>query len=248
MAHVGAQQAAYTILEIDKGELQPKWLKEQFGRRQIQRIKTHIRFGDYWYTANAQFKDLKDFTAELAKSNGLELSPEKAWAWLAQGGFIDEDLTVGAGGFNLLSIRSSNDFLAELKTDSPLEENNVLTLDLRGATWQDGAAYSAGRVVKSPCYKREGKVLPLQGHFGVLVQLLQRESSLPNIVRMMEAMAKQHAGDPTAMNFLSMLPEALEGMIRDGWIRATYNANLPLAQLFQQGTGFRLNTDTNLGS
>jgi len=248
MAQVGAQQLAYTILEIDQETLDEKWLKQQFSRRQIQRIKTHIRFGDYWYTANAQFKDLKEFTAELAKSNGLEMTPEKAWAWLAQGGFIDEDLTVGAGGFNLLSIRSSRDFLTELATDSPLEENNVLTLDLKGATWQDGAAYWQGRVVKSPCYTREGKVLPLQGHFGVLVQLLQRESSLPNIVRMMEQMAVQHAGDPTAMTFLSMLPEALEGMIRDGWIRASYNPKLPLAQLFQQGTGFRLNKDTNLAS
>src|SRR6202044_1119509 len=109
MAHIGAQQAAYTILELDRKTLNPNWLKEQFGRRQKRRISTHISFADYWYAANAQFKDLKEFTAELAKANGLDLFPENAWRWLAQGGFIDEDLTVGAGGFNLLSIRSSTD-------------------------------------------------------------------------------------------------------------------------------------------
>jgi len=248
MAQLGAQQAAYTILECDRQTLDPGWLKEQFGKRQARRISTHISFADYWYTTNAQFKDLKEFTAELARANGLELSPDKAWRWLAQGGFIDEDLTVGAGGFNLLSIRSSAEFLTDLATDSPLEEKNVLVLDLAGATWQDGAAYAEGRVVKAPCYVREGKVLPLRGHFGVLVQLLQRESRLPQIVEMISQMAKQRSGDPAAMTFLSMLPEALEGMIRDGWIQASYDPKLPRARLVQQGTGFHLNRDMPQGA
>jgi flavin-dependent dehydrogenase len=244
MAHIGAQQAAYTILEIDRGKIDPVWLKEQFSRRQKRRIATHISFADYWYVANAQFKELKEFTAELAKANGLDLSPDKAWSWLAQGGFIDEDLTVGAGGFNLLSIRSSSDFLTDLTVDSPLEKYNVLRLNLAGATWQDGAAYSVGQVTKAPCYVRDGKMLPLRGHFGVLVQLLQRETRLPNIVEMMAHMAKQHAGDPTAVTFLGMLPEAMEGMIRDGWITASYDPKLPTASLTQQGAGFHLNRDT----
>jgi len=244
MAQIGAQQAAYTILEIDRQATDAAWLKEQFSQRQIRRIKTHISFGDYWYSANAQFKELKEFTAELAKSNGLDLSPDKAWQWLAQGGFIDEDLTVGAGGFNLLSIRSSTDFLTDLATDSPLEEKNVLTLDLSGATWQEGAIYSDGRVVKAPRYVRDGKVLPLWGHFGVMVRLFQQESRLPQIIEMMAHMARANASDPTSMTFLAMMPEAMEGMIRDGWLRATYDPKLPLAQLKQAGTGFHLNKDT----
>jgi len=244
MAQIGAQQAAYTILELDRKTLEPDWLKEEFGKRQKRRISTHISFADYWYVANAQFSDLKVFTAELAKANGLDLTPDKAWRWLAQGGFIDEDLTVGAGGFNLLSIRSSTDFLTDLATDSPLEENNVLKLDLAGATWQDGASYSEGRVSKSPCYVRDGKVLPLRGHFGILVQLLQRETSLPKIVEAMDHMAKARAADPVAMTFLSMLPEAMEGMIRDGWITASYDPKQPRAMLTNSGAGFHLNRDT----
>ncbi|HWD37449.1 MAG TPA: NAD(P)/FAD-dependent oxidoreductase [Fimbriimonas sp.] len=245
MAHIGAQQAAYTILEIDRKTVDPSWLKEQFSRRQKRRISTHISFADYWYVANAQFKDLKEFTAELARDNGLELTPEKAWRWLAQGGFIDEDLTVGAGGFNLLSIRSSTDFLTSLATDSPLEEKNVLKLDLEGAIAQDGAAYQEGRVLKVPCYVRGSKVLPLRAHFGVLFQLLQRESRLPQIVDQMNQMAKQFANDPVAMTFLGMLPEAMEGMIRDGWIKASFDPRLPRARLGQSGAGFQLNRDTN---
>ncbi len=245
MAHIGAQQAAYTILEMDRKTHQADWLIEQFSRRQKRRISTHISFADYWYTTNAQFKDLKEFTAELARVNGLDLSPDKAWRWLAQGGFIDEDLTVGAGGFNLLSIRSSSEFLTELSTDSPLEEMNVLSLNLEGATLTDCAGYAEGKVSRFPSYVRDGKTLPMRGHFGVLVQLLQSESRLPKIVEFMAQMAKDRAHDPVAMTFLSMLPEAMEGMIRDGWIRASYDPKLARAKLVQHGTGFRLNRDTD---
>ncbi len=244
MAQVGARQAAYTILELDRETLEPAWLKEQFSKRQIRRIKTHISFADYWYTANAQFTDLKDFTAELAKANGLDLSPDNAWRWLAQGGFIDEDLTVGAGGWNLISIRTSSGFLTELATDSPLEDNNILTLDIDGATWQDGAAYGNGQVIKSPCYVRDGKTLPLRGQFGILVDLLQKEKRLPKIIEMMAHMAKERADEPAAMSFLSKLPEAIEGMVRDGWVKVTYDPSLPLAKLMVHGTGFRPNKDT----
>jgi hypothetical protein len=238
------QQAAFTILEIDRGSVEPNWLREQFSRRQIRRIQTHIKFGDYWYTANAQFKDLKEFTSQLARDNGLDLSPENAWRWLAQGGFIDEDLTVGAGGFNLVSIRSSSAFLTDLAADSPLEETNILRLDLAGAVREETAAYGEGRVVRSAAYLRNGKVLPLRGQFGILVQILQKESRLPAIVDMVDQMAKQRASDPAAMMFLSMLPEALEGMIRDGWVKATYDPRLPRAALRSASTGFRLNKDT----
>ncbi len=75
MSHLGAKQLAYTILDLAKGQHDAGWLKEQFSLRQAQRIRTHIRFADYWYTANAQFTDLKGFTAKLAQDVGLDLSP-----------------------------------------------------------------------------------------------------------------------------------------------------------------------------
>jgi len=244
MAQIGAQQAAYTILEIEKGKLDPVWLKKMFEERQVRRIKTHISFGEYWYTANAQFKDLKEFTAELAKTNGIELEPDKAWAWLAQGGFIDEDLTVGVGGFSLVGVRSSTEFLIDLESGSPLEENNILKLDLAGATWRDAAIYVPGGVKKGGSYIRDGKILPVNGHFEILVNFLQIEGRLPVIVQQMAAMAETQGNDPEVMTFLSMLPEALEGMIRDGWIKASYDESLPLARLVSDRTGFHLNTDT----
>jgi len=86
--------------------------------------------------------------------------------------------------------------------------------------------------------------LPLWGHFGVLVKLFQQESRLPQIIEMMSHMSREQAGNQTVTTFLSMLPEAMEGMIRDGWLQATYDPKLPLAQIKQGGTGFHLNKDT----
>jgi hypothetical protein len=246
MAHIGAQQLAYTILESDRGELSSDWLKEQYGKRQVRRIRTHISFADYWYTANAQFSELQEFTAALAKANGLSLTPAGAWRWLAQGGFIHEDLTIGVGGFNLLSLRSSSEFLADLEMGSPLEENNVLTLDLAGAAQEEGAFYHQGRVQKVISFVRDGRVLPLWGQFGIAVQVLQRENRLPQIMQLTEQLARAQKVNP--MRFLTALQQAIDAMVRDGWIKASYDPRLPLAGFVHDGTGFRLNTDTGPSS
>jgi hypothetical protein len=243
MAHVAGQQVAYTINEIEQGG-DAGWLKEQFSLRQRQRIHTHIRFGDYWYTANAQFGDLKEFTSELARSSGLELTPDKAWQWIGQGGFIDEDLVVGIGGFGLASIKSSGDYLADLNWDSPLERYNVFRLNLKGATQKDRASYMEGRVRKTPCFVRDGRVLPVFGTFEVLVKVLEVEWRLPHIVQMLGRMAEQHAKDPYFLkNILVPVAPSLEAMVSDGWVRASYDPKLPLAKLDGGFAGFHSNKD-----
>jgi len=243
MAHIAGQQVAYTINEIEHGG-NTKWLKEQFGLRQRHRINTHIRFGDYWYTANAQLKELKEFTTELAQSSGLEMTPDKAWDWIARGGFIDEDLSVGIGGFGIASLKESRYYLADLNFDSPLEKYNVFKLDLKGATMKDRASYIAGRVGKTKCYVRDGKVLPVRGAFEVLVRILERESQLQSIVAMLNYFVEQNAADPEfAKNILPQMAPALEAMVNDGWIEASYDRRQPLAQLSSGFAGFHANQD-----
>lgn len=244
MAHIAGQQVAYTINEIEHGG-NAKWLKEQFHSRQKQRINTHIRFGDYWYTSNAQFRDLQEFTAELAQSSGLELTPEKAWVWIAQGGFIDEELGIGIGGYGLASIKESHHFLADLAYDSPLEKYNVFTLDLKGATVKDRASYLEGRVSKTKCFTRDGKVLPMRGAFEVLVKILERESRLKSIVAMLDQLSKEYAEDKGFQrNILSQVTTALEAMVDDGWIKASYDPHHALARVHSGFVGFHQNQDT----
>jgi flavin-dependent dehydrogenase len=243
MAHISGRQAAYTILELDRREHDPEWLKDQFQKRQKQRIETHIRFGDYWYTANQQLKELKEFTAQLARDTGLEMSPDKAWNWIASGGFINEDLNIGAGGFSLAAIRDSGDFLAEVAFESPLEKNNVLTLDLAGASWREFGVYAGGRVRKAPCYFRADRVLPITGEVELLLNILQRESKLSQIVDALTSIAKNNPKNPALSQIVWNAMPALEAMIHDGWVKATRDPRFPLGKIVGRGTGFRWNQD-----
>ena len=239
MAHLSARQLAYTILELERGEFDGNWLKEEFSHRQTQRIQTHIRFADYWYTANEQFRELKQFTTRLAEDMGLELSPENAWDWIARGGFIDEDLNIGSGGWSLAGWRASSGFLGDLAFDSPLDQNNVIKLNLRGATRKEGCAYESGRVRKFPCYEREGKVLPIRGELEILVNILQRESRMVAVFQIFENYVQQKQGS----RLLAYAALAIEAMIRDGWLIASYDDRLPSGRMVESYAGFRWNSD-----
>ena len=247
MAHCAGREVAFTILELERGMLDAKWLKEHYNHRQSQRVWSHIRFADFWYTANAQFTDIKDCVQGIAKDVGLDLSPENAWRWLAQGGFIDEDLSVGVGGFSFFLVKGMGSFLADLPTESPLEQFNVFKLDLSGATYRAGAQYRAGHVVESQCYMREGKTLPVDGKFELIVNVLQRETSLDRIAESIKEAVMRC--DPASRDrvFTATL-EAFEAMIADGWVQTSIDPTRPRFKLHRQDRAVRLHKDTLHGA
>ena len=227
MAHMAGREVAFTIMELDRGKMSADWLKAEFGRRQSARVVTHIRFADYWYTANTQFKDLKEFTSELAKNAGLDLDPALAWAWIGQGGFIDEDAASGTGGFSLALVKGLGDFLSELESGSPLEDNNVFELDLRGASWRDRAGYRFGGVEKDACYIRGNRTLPVVGSIQFVVNLLQLEKTSTGILRRTREAVARSPNDAALMNLVRGFPQVLEAMILDGWVKASHDPAHP---------------------
>ena len=240
MAQVSARQLAYTLAELDRGEHDGRWLREQFEAGQRERILTHIRFGDYWYTANAQFTDLQEFTVQLAKDAGLDLSPQKAWQWISQGGFITHDLRIGAGGFSIAAVLKSGEFLSDLDVQLSIERNNVLRLNLEGATRKDVAVYHEGRVHKESSYVRGERILPLYSQIGMLVDLLRKESRYPVLMRNLQELARKV---PFVAQALPGVPEHIEAMISDGWIDASYDPRLPLAPRNKESRSIRANRD-----
>lgn len=238
LAQSGAREAAYTIHELDRGKHKADWLKEQYQTRQLQRIGNHIRFADYWYTANSQFKDLKDFTQTIASDNGFEMTPEESWRWLAQGGFISETVNVGQGGYALDQMKAGHEIMMGEKPTSILATTNVFKLDLSGAQWQERAVYHEGRITKMPGYVRNGRPLPLTGSIQVLVDMLQLTSKLPELLQMMDKLAQHHSSDRDFMqNVVLAIPMTLEALISDGWVQASYDPNLPLVPPPDRGTG-----------
>jgi flavin-dependent dehydrogenase len=244
IAHMGAREAAYTILELDRGKIDSKWLKHEFERRQLQNIDTHIRFGDYWYSANEQFTELKEFTKKLAADSGLDLTPEASWKWLAQGGFISDRGNIGYGGFGLAQVHAIHEIMTD-STESVLAQNNVYKLNLAGATWRDLAQYEEGKVLRFGAYERSGKVLPLFGVTQMLVDHLQVSPKLADLLDRMNKLGMENKNDLAFIKrFILAVPEALEAMIIDGWVEPSYDPAAPLVTPPPMNSGIRWNTDS----
>lgn len=239
-----AKEAAFTILEGDRSEISRDWLSKEYERVQSQRVRNHIRFADYWYSANSQFADLKDFTAQIASENGLELSPEKAWAWLAQGGFIDDETNFGVAGFALEQLKDLGAFLTDVGAEDAIHRNNVFRLDLDGAEPASFGIYSHGRVFRQSGYRRGEKTLPVAGAIELVVNVLRQASTGPQIGSALNSVQALRGGDQAYMRqIFSRFNAALEAMIAEGWVRAEYDPRLPLLRGGRIFTGIALNAD-----
>ena len=226
IAHFGAREAAFSILEADRGE-DAAWLRRVYDERQTARLSSHIRFADYWYSANAQFKDLQGYTARIAAEAGLNLAPEKAWAWLAQGGFIDDEGAVGVGSFALPLIKDLGGVLGGIEVQSPIYSNNVFRLNLDGATLYDRPLHQGGRVRRGGVWGRAGKALPNDHPFEFWIEALRQEPDIHMLKERFKAFLLR-VEDPQrrASLYVEMLP-ALDAMIHDGWVRASLDPSQP---------------------
>jgi flavin-dependent dehydrogenase len=233
ITHAAARELAYTINEIEEGTLDTEWLKSEFSSRQLSRVRNHIRFADYWYSANSQLSELKEYTAEIARSQGLSLDPEQAWRWLALGGFIDEDLNAGTGSFSIDFMKSMGEFLSELKYDSPLSTCNFFQLNTEGAVQRDRARYESGRVYRSKTLRRGDRVFPIDGVYGLLHDNLKANSALPEIVkRLLRDVDHLRESNPFMRSTIILQSiRALEALVFDGWVLAKKDPKIPMVDL-----------------
>ena len=217
MAMVGALECALTILELDRAEHAPEWLKTHFEKRQIQRVQQHIQFANFWYSANAHFSDLVEYTAEIAKEAGLNMDAKTAWQWLGTGGFVSLE-TAGAGlaGHSLEQIANLQIMMFAEESDWLITKSNVFDLDLKDAILEKIPVYSKGKIREGQVYRRDGKDLPISGGFRVALEILQKERRLSGVIAQLRAFSAK-LGPFIALGGL----EAIETMMREGWVKGS---------------------------
>jgi len=229
LAQIGSRRVAYSILEIEQGSQDPDWLKSQFNRIQRRNTLNHIRFADYWYSANEQFTDLKEYCTEIAKGAGLTLDADEAFQWLGTGGFADElNGLPFSGTYTLTAIKAFTSRFGNKDTSWKVYDNNVFELNLEDAALDAVALYEQGRVRRLECLRKGEQVWPLNGVYKCIYRAFQsRETEIQLLAeRFIFELTKEKI--PVSTDMARICLESLEALVTEGWVKASYDPNLPL--------------------
>jgi flavin-dependent dehydrogenase len=234
LAHTSARHVAYTILELERGEHDARWLRELYDERNRNEINRHIRFAQFWYSANGCFTDLQEHCAHIADEAGLKLSPAKAWQWLSQGGFASETGGIAtAGSFDLGSARRVVELFdsRQRTTRFAADGYNVFKLNLEGAESSRVGVLRDGRIHPVECYIREKRRLPLLGLFRAVVDVLYQTSDGKEIFEKIRQIVQRSGRSDQRMQLMSQYLQAFDSMIQDGWILRKVNRKRPVLRV-----------------
>lgn len=219
LAHGTAREVAYSILEIERGEIDADWIKNQYDEKGRRNINQHIRFAEYWYAANGRFTDLQAYCKDIAKDAGLNLNPAQAWRWLAQGGFTNQNIEqAGFGAFDVGSSKQLVERFSGKKTKFSISKLNEFTLNLANAQEIHQGELKDGHIKRVKCYKRGESILPMAGAWKVVTDVLRQESDLEKIYQLLNsAVARTSVSGAQGINtFIYM--QVLEVMVNEGWV------------------------------
>lgn len=228
LAHMSGRRVAYSILEMESGESDPAWVKEEYQRVQRKNISNHIRFADYWYSVNAKFTDLTEYCSEIAKGAGLTLDADAAFRWLGTGGFADEISGLPfAGTYRLSAIKQFTGRFGGKEGTWSFAKNNVFELDTEGASEETVGIYEKGRVLQVPCLVRDGKTLPIHLLYGLVYKALKKEKEIQFLCErfIYEAERAKVEFNETMAHFCL---ETLEALVIEGWVKASFDPKVAM--------------------
>ena len=106
-------------------------------------------------------------------------------------------------------------------------DNNIFELNLEGATEDTVALYDQGRVHKLDCYRRGDHVWPLNMVYKCIFRALKREKEITYLAeRFIFELEREKI--PVSVEMARICLEALEGLVTEGWVTASYDPKLPL--------------------
>jgi flavin-dependent dehydrogenase len=230
LAHTSARKVAYSILELLRRTEAPAWIRSQYSDGHRHQIRHHMRFAEFWYAGNGRFTDLKEYCSELAQSAGLELDAEEAFYWLATGGFAVDTIGVPmAATFPMSGVKLMTSRITGQAANSVLQGRNMVERQLEGVVETTFANYEGGRVRPVPCLVRGDRKLPFQGAFAILLNgiagAIEIDALLAGCVSMMRARGASRSP--------SVLVEALEALVAEGWVRAWRDEAKPKSRAWE---------------
>lgn len=228
LTHTGARELAYTIVELERGEHDARWLKSAYEANQVKRVRQHIRFADFWYAANGQFDDLQEHCRGIASDAGLTLTSRDAWRWLAQGGFTNDCIgQAGIGGYDLSGMKQVAQRFTGMPANWKLNEFNVYSLHLSGAREETIPDCNNGRITPVPCLVRNHRRLPLTGAFETIYLLLRRPLDIGTIHNsILQALLEKESPEMARVSLQHYL-QALEVMLSEGWVVGKFDPRKP---------------------
>lgn len=228
LTHGSAREVAYSILELERGELDPAWIKSRYDEKIRRSIRQHIRFAEYWYVSNGCFTELQDYCASIAKDAGLKLNPQQAWRWLAQGGFTNDDPRLASvGGFDIGSSRHLLERFLGRQSKFEITKFNEFKLNLANAEKTMVGVPENGRIEQVECYQRADRVLPLAGNYKLLVQVLEQQSDIKTIYQILLSQFSRAMHAEAVGAAVTGCMGNLEAMMADGWVVGSVNKKRP---------------------
>lgn len=247
LTHTGARELAYTILALESGDHDPQWLRHHYERNQVNRVRQHIRFADFWYSNNGIFTDLKDYTREIAAEAGLKLNAADAFQWLAAGGFTHDALgQVGIGGLDITATRRiAGNWLGEAH---PWEINkyNLFRLNVDGADTLDLPTYREGQIGSVKTYVRGNDRLPLYGMHKVLAEATKTERDINAILEFAVFKFRREAAHYSKKFVMDTAIQTLESMLNEGWLTGKKNPKFHSIQVGAHGDGRIIHKNVSL--
>ncbi len=227
LAHTGAREVGYTLIELlDRpGASDSEWLRESVSEQQLRRVRQHIKFADFWYAANGQFTDLQEHCSRIADEAGLQLSPDAAWRWLAQGGFTtDSPVHATAGTFDPGTLKQVQSMLTSGASEWQVNRYNVYRSATRKAKRRTMPVYQDGRIERRECLVRGERTLPLGGLYLALLDAIDEDG---RIDRVMKRIASSLGGQSGLAGPQQLCIQALEVMLLDGWVVGRLDRKVP---------------------
>ncbi|MFN3729293.1 MAG: NAD(P)/FAD-dependent oxidoreductase [Fimbriimonadaceae bacterium] len=228
LTHASAREAAYSIIACHRGDQDGSWLLQAYSETQKSRIWQHIRFADYWYTANDHFDNLKEFTRDIARDAGLELDAQSAFQWLGTGGFADDGFGAsGVASFSLFAIKKMREFVGGAEFAIEPTKYASIKLNLSGANRYDVPIFRDGKVDRLSCLERSRKRLPLTPAVRAVIDVLKQEEKSERVIERLRRSARTASPADPEWEFINLL-ETLDALMLDGWATGRKKLAVPL--------------------